>query len=53
MAITHHPALAQTIVGGALCQLAGYLIMVSGPPFGLIICAYVTIGFGMSIQVSQ
>ncbi|KAF8966620.1 MFS general substrate transporter [Flammula alnicola] len=43
----------QIIVLGAVCQLFAYAILISAPPFPLIICAYVIVGFGMSLQNAQ
>ncbi len=41
------------VVVGALCQLVAYVAMISSPPFAVMVCSYVLIGFGISIQVSD
>jgi len=38
---------------GALCQLVAYLMIIPAPPFPVIICAYVIVGFGLSLQASD
>ncbi|KAF9482305.1 MFS general substrate transporter [Pholiota conissans] len=45
--------LGKVIVGGALFQLVGYVIMIPAPPFPMMILAYVIIGFGISLQSAQ
>ncbi|KJA21387.1 hypothetical protein HYPSUDRAFT_140610 [Hypholoma sublateritium FD-334 SS-4] len=45
--------LGKIVVVGAMCQLAAYAVLISSPPFALMVCAYVLIGFGISIQGAQ
>ena len=37
---------------GSICQLVAYAIMITAPPFPLLLCAYLIVGFGISLQVS-
>ena len=41
----------KAILLGALCQLAGYIVIASCPPFPVLVCAYVVVGFGDVLQV--
>ena len=41
------------VVVGALCQLVAYAALIASPPFAVMVCSYVLIGFGISIQVSD
>ena len=41
----------KAILLGALCQLAGYIAIAPCPPFPVLVCANVVVGFGNAIQV--
>ena len=43
----------KAILLGALCQLAGYIAISPCPPFPVLICVYVVVGFGNALQVCR
>ncbi|PPQ92297.1 hypothetical protein CVT25_008894 [Psilocybe cyanescens] len=45
--------LGKILVLGTVCQLCGYAIIIPAPPFPLLVCAYVLVGFGVSFQNAQ
>ncbi|KAF8903955.1 major facilitator superfamily domain-containing protein [Gymnopilus junonius] len=45
--------MGKILVLGAVCQSIGYAIIIPAPPFPLLICAYVIVGFSESIQNAQ
>ncbi|PPQ67224.1 hypothetical protein CVT26_007297 [Gymnopilus dilepis] len=45
--------MGKIVVLGALCQVVGYVIVIPAPPFPLLVCAYIILGFGISLQGAQ
>ncbi|PPQ71763.1 hypothetical protein CVT24_006524 [Panaeolus cyanescens] len=43
----------KVLVVAALCQLFSYIIIMTAPPFPLLVCAYFLTGFGLAIQSAQ
>ncbi|KIM47156.1 hypothetical protein M413DRAFT_270463 [Hebeloma cylindrosporum] len=43
----------KTILLGAICQLAGYITIAPCPPFPVLVCVYVVVGFGNALQNVQ
>ncbi|KDR80372.1 hypothetical protein GALMADRAFT_62046 [Galerina marginata CBS 339.88] len=45
--------LGKILVLGSICQTCGYAIIIPAPPFPVLFCAYVIVGFGISFQTAQ
>ncbi|KAF9552887.1 MFS general substrate transporter, partial [Agrocybe pediades] len=41
------------LVLGAVCQICGYALIIPAPPFPLLVCAYVIVGFALSVLSAQ
>ncbi|KAI0642587.1 MFS general substrate transporter [Trametes meyenii] len=48
--LTDRFGMGKVLIMGAICQIAAYAILSSGGPFPLMCAAFVSIGFGLSLQ---